>query len=377
MSTPKYDEQINQLTQRYNAAIRNLEHEYDLESSRSWMTMSTSQLKRNYSARYTSLVKDYRNDCRQILANIESANPSWAKARRLWSKVFIIGIIMLLGGCMYALPSDEPSGKASGVMNSEEATYWNAENIPIPYLQDASQYVSNPDGVLSAEAVNRMNATLRQLEDSLDVQSVVIVVNHIENDDPFRMAQDVGNRYGVGRQDRGLVIVVGYEDHSINISPGRSLEADLTDAECRHLQQQYVIPAMRAQMPDSGMIYLVDAVYSTLQQKEMPVMTALKSPSNNEDDEVLTVMGICMLLFIGWCVFFASLNNKYQWLGFLGSAHLLGNPFIEHSRGVYVGGGGFGGGRGFGGGGGISGGSFGGGSFGGGGATSRWQLINK
>ena len=217
-----------------------------------------------------------------------------------------------------------------------------------------------------------MNATLRQLEDSLDVQSVVIVVNHIENDDPFRMAQDVGNRYGVGRQDRGLVIVVGYEDHSINISPGRSLEADLTDAECRHLQQQYVIPAMRAQMPDSGMIYLVDAVYSTLQQKEMPVMTALKSPSNNEDDEVLTVMGICMLLFIGWCVFFASLNNKYQWLGFLGSAHLLGNPFIEHSRGVYVGGGGFGGGRGFGGGGGISGGSFGGGSFGGGGATSRW-----
>lgn len=372
MATPKYDEQINQLTQRYNAAIRNLEHEYDLESSRSWMTMSTSQLKRNYSARYTSLVKDYRNDCRQILANIESANPSWAKARRMWSKIFVIGIIMLLGGCVYALPSDEPSGKASGVMNSEEATYWNAENIPIPYLQDASQYVSNPDGVLSAEAVNRMNGTLRLLEDSLDVQSVVIVVNHIENDDPFRMAQDVGNRYGVGRQDRGLIIVVGYEDHSINMSPGRSLEADLTDAECHRLEQQYVVPAMRAQLPDSGMIYLVEAVYSTLLQKEMPVMTTLRSPSNDQDDEVLSVLGICMLLFIGWCVFFASLNNKYQWLGFLGSAHLLGNPFIEQSRGIYVGGGGFGGGRGFGGGGGFSGGSFGGGSFGGGGATSRW-----
>jgi uncharacterized membrane protein YgcG len=129
---------------------------------------------------------------------------------------------------------------------------------------------------------------------------------------------------------------------------------------------------MRAQLPDSGMIYLVEAVYSTLLQKEMPVMTTLKSPSNDQDDEVLSVLGICMLLFIGWCVFFASLNNKYQWLGFLGSAHLLGNPFIEQSRGIYVGGGGFGGGRGFGGGGGFSGGSFGGGSFGGGGATSRW-----
>jgi uncharacterized membrane protein YgcG len=370
MSTPKYDEQINQLTQRYNAAIRNLEHEYDLESSRSWMTMSTSQLKRNYSARYTSLVKDYRNDCRQILANIESANPSWAKARRLWSKVFIIGIIMLLGGCMYALPSDEPSGKASGVMNSEEATYWNAENIPIPYLQDASQYVSNPDGVLSAEAVNRMNATLRQLEDSLDVQSVVIVVNHIENDDPFRMAQDVGNKYGVGHGDRGLIVVVAYEDHAVTIAPGRSLEADLTDAECHRLQQRYVVPAMRQNMPDSAMIYLTEALYSTLQKKALPTM-ALSENTDDSDDEMSFIIGVTFAFLVGWGIFFVRKNRIYQWISIGTAVSLLANPFYEAQRHS---GGGFGGGHfgGGGGGGGFSGGSFGGGSFGGGGATSRW-----
>ena len=372
MPTPQYSQQINQLTQRYNTAIRDLEREYDQENRSSWMTMSSSKLKREYSARYTSLVNAYRSECRQVLTATEQANPAWAKARRMWARVFFVGIIMLLGGCMFALPSDEPAGTASAVMGSEESTYWNAENIPIPYLQDATQYVSNPDQVLSQPAVDRMNVTLQRLNDSLGVESVVIVVNHIENDDPYRMAQDVGNRYGVGRQDRGLVIVVGYEDHSINMSPGRSLEADLTDAECHRLEQHYVVPAMRAAMPDSGMIYLVETVYSTLQKKELPVMSSLTSATDSQDDEIMTIIGICMFLFIGWCVFFVSLNSKYQWLGLLGSTQLLGNPFLEHSSGVYVGGGGFGGGRGFGGGGGFSGGSFGGGSFGGGGATSRW-----
>ena len=183
-----------------------------------------------------------------------------------------IGLMVCCTTVIGLAESDEDV--ASSVMSQEgEPTYWNADNIVIPHLQDASQYVSNPDQVLTQNAVDRMNTTLQRLDSELGIESVFIVVNHIENDDPFRMAQDVGNKYGVGRDDRGLVVVVGYEDHSINMSPGRSLEADLTDAECHRLEQQYVVPAMRVQMPDSGMIYLVEAIYATLQQKQLPQMS--------------------------------------------------------------------------------------------------------
>jgi uncharacterized membrane protein YgcG len=226
-----------------------------------------------------------------------------------------------------------------------------------------------------------MNITLQKLEKELGIQSVVIVVNHIENDDPFRMAQDVGNKYGVGYGDKGLMVVVGYQDHSINMSPGRSLEGDLTDAECHRLEQQYVVPAMRAEMPDSGMVYLVEAVYSTLQKKELPQMSQLSGQHDDElDDEAAAAIGLAFLFLTGWCIFYLRLNRKYQWLGLLGTVPLIVNPFhvVEHvsfgGRGGGFGGGGFGGGGfgGGGGGGGFSGGSFGGGSFGGGGATSRW-----
>ena len=165
-----------------------------------------------------------------------------------------------------------------------------------------------------------MNKTLQLLDKELGIESVFIIVNHIENDDPFRMAQDVGNRYGVGRGDRGLMVVVGYLDRSINMSPGKALEADLTDVECRRLEQQYVVPGMKAGMPDSAMLYLTDAVYSTLKKKELPQMSNLME--TEEDDSLPMFMGLYLLFFIGWTVFFLRLNNKYQWLGLIGATAL-------------------------------------------------------
>ena len=369
-----YIDNINQLTRQYNDAIRALEASYDMESTQShgW-NLTSSHLKRQYSKQYDALIREYSGKRRQLLSDYRRANPEWSKWRTIWGWVFVVGVLMAVVCCGASLPMDDSSPVASQALDgTAETTYWNADNVPVPYLQDATQYVSNPDGVLTSDAVGRMNVTLQKLEKELGVQSVVVVVNHIENDDPFRLAQDLGNKYGVGHDDRGLVVVVGYEDHSINMSPGRALEADLTDAECHRLEQRYVVPAMRAEMPDSGMIYLVEAVYSTLQQKELPQMSQLTSQSDDElDDAVALSLGLTFLFLLGWSIFYLRLNSKYQWLGLLGAVPLLSNPFYVEEA-IHVGGGGFGRGGGFSGGRGFSGGSFGGGSFGGGGATSRW-----
>ena len=367
-----YTTRINQLTRQYNDAIRALENSYNMESTQGlgW-NLSSSYLRRQYSKRYEALAREYRGKVGETLSVYKQTHPEWAKWRTRWERIFIVGIIVAVIGCIVALPADDSyssSPTASG--SSAAVTYWNAENIPMPHLKDASQYVSNPDNVLSQQTVDIMNGKLQRLDSELNIESVVIVVNHIEGDDPFRMAQDVGNKYGVGRQDRGLVVVVGYEDHSINISPGRALEGDLTDAECYRLQQRYVIPAMRAEMPDSGMIYLTEAIYSTLQQKGLPDMPGLSSQDDDLDSEVAAVIGLWMLSMLAWGIVFLRLNRKYHWVALLGSVSLLANPFyVAESSGFSGGGfGGFGGGGSFGGGGG----SFGGGSFGGGGATSRW-----
>ena len=373
----EYINKIDILTRQYNDAITALEESYDMESSQQGLLqkLTSSKLKRQYSEKYEELAQEYFGKRKTIFEEYKKANPQWTKTRKIWGRVFYIGIIFAMVCCSAAMPwSEEPSFAATSqaVSDPQETTFWNAENIPIPFLQDSTQYVSNPDHVLTQQTVDHMNITLKRLDNELGVQSVVIVVNHIENDDPFRFAQDVGNKYGVGYGNKGLMVVVGYQDHSINISPGRALEADLTDAECHRLEQQYVVPAMRAEMPDSAMFYLTEALYSTLQKKQLPQMSNLLADADDDVDEGLATMGITLLVIIAWCVFFLRKNRQYHWLGMAGAASLLANPFYEESHSSSGGGfGGFGGG-----GGGFSsgggGGHFGGGSFGGGGATSRW-----
>ena len=373
----EYINKIDILTRQYNDAITALEESYDMESSQQGLLqkLTSSKLKRQYSEKYEELAQEYFGKRKTIFEEYKKANPQWTKTRKIWGRVFYIGIIFAMVCCSAAMPwSEEPSfaETSQAVSAPQETTLWNAENIPIPFLQDSTQYVSNPDHVLTQQTVDHMNITLKRLDNELGVQSIVIVVNHIENDDPFRFAQDVGNKYGVGYGNKGLMVVVGYQDHSINISPGRALEADLTDAECHRLEQQYVVPAMRAEMPDSAMFYLTEALYSTLQKKQLPQMSNLLADADDDVDEGLATMGITLLVIIAWCVFFLRKNRQYHWLGMAGAASLLANPFYEESHSSSGGGfGGFGGG-----GGGFSsgggGGHFGGGSFGGGGATSRW-----
>lgn len=379
----EYQSSLNALTKRYNEAIRALEDEYNMELTHTtgWNLFS-SNLKNQYSKKYEQLAKEYRYQCHTVIEQYKQMHPQWAKARKMWGWIFVVGILAAMTCCTMALPdSPEPAtttetvgGSSSALSGSAtEITYWNADNIPIPYLQDSTQYVSNPDHVLSQQTVDNMNVTLQRLNLDLGVQSVVIVVNHIENDDPFRLAQDIGNKYGVGYGDRGLMVVCGYQDHSLNISPGRSLEGDLTDVECRRLEQQYAVPFMKREQPDSAMYYLTEAIYSTLEKKQLPTVSSLMS-NDIEDDQVATAILTTFIAIIGWCIFFLYKNRQYHWLGLVGTIPLLANPFYvatgSNGGGGFGGFGGFGGGHG--GGGGFSGGSFGGGSFGGGGATSRW-----
>ena len=272
----EYKISLDQLTKQYNQAIQALENAFELEKGQ---VGRVNKLKEQYSGRYTQLVQEYKIKRQAIVKEYKETHPEWTKARKMWGWFFVVGILTAMTCCTMSLPdSPEPmaatetvestaSALSGSAAETTEITYWNADNIPIPYLQDSTQYVSNPDRVLSQQTVDNMNVTLQRLNLDLGVQSVVIVVNHIENDDPFRLAQDVGNKYGVGYGDRGLMVVCGYQDHSLNISPGRSLEGDLTDVECRRLEQQYAIPFMKREQPDSAMYYLTEAIYSTLEKK--------------------------------------------------------------------------------------------------------------
>ena len=342
---------LDVLTYKANHKIMQLKEQYKQERKREITHNLNDPV---YSRKYKEIADKYNKDRKDILTNWKKNNPKWERNRKLWGKIFMFGLLANIIGCgsaVYEHDNEDDAPAVSTAMSNNTVTYWNAKNIPMPHLQDSLQYVSNPDHVLSQITVDSINIYLQKLDHELGIESAVIIVNRIENDDPFRMAQDVGNSYGVGRNDRGLVVVVGYQDHSVNISPGRALEADLTDAECGRLQRDYVIPAMREEKPDSAMLYLTKGIYATMLKKEAPVMSSLYE---DDDTDTPTSFILFTLFPIAWGIFFSRKSRQYQWLGDGQTVTLMADPFsyVSHSSSRSSSGGSFGGG---------------GGSFGGGG----------
>lgn len=374
--------------QKYNIQIKSLEQSYreDKKSLRTQQNIfqkltsqNTTSLRREYQSRYTHEKKLFTNEVHQIIHEWKTQRKSDRKWIIYWKGLVIIGAIVSLGACTHALGEIDEADNSLSFNNITEH-YWRAEDIPMPHVQDGRRYVSNPDSIISQETVVRLDAKLKQLDDSLGIESVVAIVSHVEGADIEGFAQKIFDIYKVGKKDYGLVMVLAYNDHKFRTQTGRALEAELTDVECFRLQERYLIPSMKAEMPDSGLIYMVDAIYNTLQGKELPDMTNLSAQrkTSSDDDEVPLLPFLYLVVLIGWAIMYYAMASR---LGLNLMAYALGmlrpNPFVEksHSAGpVFIGMGGGSRGGGFGGGsfGSGFGGGFSGGSSGGGGATSSW-----
>ena len=243
-------------------------------------------------------------------------------------------------------------------------TIWNADNIEMVYLKDSTQYVCDPDLILDKEYRDSANHYLNLLNHELDVQAVFIVVHHVKNADAFRMAQDVGNNYGVGYKDTrtGLVVVLAVDDRQYFIAPGKGLEEFLPDITCNRIATYFIKPNMRAGNTNLAVAQTCHAIYTQLKSGELPPATSIVASDDDITfgDIILLIIVIAIIIFLwkhqGGGTSSGSGGGGYNRRG--------GNIFIGGYPGSF-GGGGFGGG-------GFGGGSFGGGSFGGGGAGGSW-----
>ncbi len=283
------------------------------------------------------------------------------------------------------------------------ATY-TVDNLPIPYLQDRTQYVSNPDNLLSQTAVDSLNLWLGQMERDHGVQTVLAVVERIEGGETYDFCMALGRKYGIGRkeQNSGLIILLSTGDRAYTILTGRGLEGTLPDAICKRIENYQMLPALREGNWDEAMLNAVRAITKYVDGDD-----SLVGSSDFDDNDTGALIGflVCMLLGLGIIAFAIWLDQRkksycpsckqYKMKKISGytttnrrlglrthhdtyrCSHCFFTKELHWDEGINSGnmGGAAGGALGgsfFGRGSGSFGGSFGGGSFGGGGASGRF-----
>ncbi len=294
-----------------------------------------------------------------------------------------------------------------------QAGVYSPDNLPIPYLRDKRQYVSNPDNILSPSSVTRMNELLGKLERERGVQTLVIAVEQVQDGDCYHFAMTLGNGLGIGHDSKtGLIILLATKDRCYRMITGEGLEGTLPDAICRRIQNRYMVPSLKAGRWDEALLHTVEATCAVAMEDEtlLPQPSVGNRQAAEEMQQMMLLFAVVVVgaMFLSW--FAGRRRNRcprcqkatmYR----TGSQHYDNyrtgmTHYTEHYRCPHCGyteereheeptdtGTGFGGGggaflggmllgrgmRGFGGGGfGGGGGSFGGGSFGGGGSGGRF-----
>ena len=260
------------------------------------------------------------------------------------------------------------------------------------YLKDSTQYVCNPDGVMGDSARVATNRILRRLEVEKGVQTVVVVVKHLDGDDPFTFGMDLSRKYGIGnKQNTGLIIILATEDRSYQILTGRGLEGTLPDAICRRVEDRIMVPQLKKENWDAAILETVRALDQVVRGD-----STIIGDNDSEDDELPAVLILITGIVVAGIVIAIVKRKKCPKCG--KSKHLrlvksitkgqkktctwhctkcnhtfetteqIGNDSLGGGAGagpIIIGGGHRRGG-------GFGGGSFGGGSFGGGGAGGRF-----
>ncbi|MDD6553167.1 MAG: TPM domain-containing protein [Prevotellaceae bacterium] len=249
-----------------------------------------------------------------------------------------------------------------------QAKVWTAEDVPIAYLQDRTQYLTDPDELVSDEARDSANYWLGRIEKETGVQPLFIVASAVRNGDAFRMAEDVGNKYGVGtkKERSGLVVVIAVEDHQYFIAPGKGVEGVLTDVECGRIGRSCIRDNMRNDDLDAAVVSTTKALYYKLKGNNAQFEHVVQTGEGADDDIPTWEIFLLILLIFGPLLGYAWWKSRH---GGMGGGRGGRNHRGDGGMPLFI----F-----FGGGGGSdvsdidTGGSFGGGSFGGGGAGGGW-----
>ena len=284
---------------------------------------------------------------------------------------------------------------------------YRVEDVPNVQIENRYCFTSNPDGILSREAVARIDSICYDLRHRGIAQTAVVAVKEIRGGDVFEFAYELFSSWGVGsKSDSGIGILLVEEEREIRFVTGYGIEGVLPDAICKRIQTQYMLPYFREGDYSSGMVAGVEAIRAVLNGSELDA----GGNDDYQEDDTEAIIGIFVFMFLFVAIILITIvaidrytrkcpNCKKLTLQ-KESARLINKQFgistyeytyictkcgtrVKRTRqennsinnrrgggGPIIMGGGFGGG-GFSGGGSIGGG-WGGGRFGGGGAGSRW-----
>lgn len=172
--------------------------------------------------------------------------------------------------------------------------------VPNVQVQDARQFVSDPEGYFTPDELARLNEALYNIRETHTAEVVLIVLPGIENNDPERFGVELFQLWGIGKakDDNGLLILYKYGEAGqriIRFEVGYGLEGALPDIATKQLTDRYIVPAIVDGRDAEGFLVAFEKIDEFLTEG---YVAADENEIFGEDfDEDIKKMGWAYLIF--------------------------------------------------------------------------------
>ena len=166
---------------------------------------------------------------------------------KIWISVFsLVTVTLLFTMCK----NTESSSKAGTVAERADSVAYVGADGKLVIPEHPAMMVNDYAGVLG-DSVRGLEDDLRMYAAQTPVQIAVVTITNIGDNDPLKIATEIGNRWGVGEKgkDNGVVILVqpktAHGGGKVAIGVGKGLEPILTEVCCNGIISDTMLPKLR------------------------------------------------------------------------------------------------------------------------------------
>lgn len=185
--------------------------------------------------------------------------------------------------------------------------YKSVDDVPNVRLTDVRRYVSDPSSILSPAATDTINAILGRLEKSTGIETAVVMLPSIGENDIFDVSTSLFRKWGIGKKksDNGLLILFVMDQHKVRFATGYGIEGTMTDAMSKRIQMQYMVPAFKRSDWNKGMVDGVRATAKVLDGSMEPEA----ADSDTDTGDILFSIGIIVGVIL-LAMFVSSIKQR-------------------------------------------------------------------
>lgn len=215
-------------------------------------------------------------------------------------------LALLLGGLLpfWTMGQNTPTAEATRAPQK----FYTIEQVPNVQLENAAQYVTDPQGILSVQERDSLNAISRQLRDSTTSQMAIVILPAIDldkYDDARDFANQLFNYWKLGEKgtDNGVLVLLltDPEQREITFEVGYGLEEYLPDGLCKHIQTELMIPEMKKGNYGSGLLIGAVEINKIIRGKSEFANDYIRK--KDEEDSFMTKVMLFLLSIIGFLTY--------------------------------------------------------------------------